>query len=179
MQSLCLMKPTTSVARHSLHRPSWWLIYNPTDNVCIESLSIDLTRPMLDSAARSVGKLNDKIEELRQSFILCLRTVLTSNYLGLNKPMHLNYKRNTRSLLRVSRRMNHPPLRTTLRVPQVRRILHQYGVDNIFFIVLPEDLLKEAIPGNIRKAEHFVAFLKRLVEYLKVRWIPLLIFYSA
>lgn len=35
-------------------------------------------------------------------------------------------------------------------------------------IVLPEDLLKEAIPGNIRKAEHFVAFLKRLVEYLKV-----------
>jgi DNA excision repair protein ERCC-2 len=35
-------------------------------------------------------------------------------------------------------------------------------------LVLPEDLLTEAIPGNIRKAEHFVAFLKRLVEYLKV-----------
>lgn len=35
--------------------------------------------------------------------------------------------------------------------------------------VLPEDLLTEAIPGNIRKAEHFVAFLKRFVEYLKVR----------
>ncbi|CDO68315.1 hypothetical protein BN946_scf184799.g42 [Trametes cinnabarina] len=35
--------------------------------------------------------------------------------------------------------------------------------------VLPEDLLKEAIPGNIRKAEHFVAFLKRFVEYLKTR----------
>jgi len=33
------------------------------DNVCIESLSIDLTRPMLDSAARSVGRLGDKIEE--------------------------------------------------------------------------------------------------------------------
>src|SRR5262245_53661829 len=35
-------------------------------------------------------------------------------------------------------------------------------------LVLPDDLLKEAIPGNIRKAEHFVAFLKRFVEYLKV-----------
>jgi len=34
--------------------------------------------------------------------------------------------------------------------------------------VLPNDLLKEAVPGNIRKAEHFVAFLKRFVEYLKV-----------
>ncbi|KAG6818119.1 hypothetical protein H0H87_000024 [Tephrocybe sp. NHM501043] len=34
--------------------------------------------------------------------------------------------------------------------------------------LLPDDLLNEAIPGNIRKAEHFVAFLKRFVEYLKV-----------
>lgn len=33
---------------------------------------------------------------------------------------------------------------------------------------MPDDLLKEAVPGNIRKAEHFVAFLKRFVEYLKV-----------
>lgn len=33
------------------------------DNVCIESLSIDLTRPMLESAARSVNKISDKIEE--------------------------------------------------------------------------------------------------------------------
>lgn len=27
----------------------------------------------------------------------------------------------------------------------------------------------EAVPGNIRTAEHFVAFLKRLLEYLKSR----------
>jgi len=33
------------------------------DNVCIESLSIDLTRPMMDAAGRSVIKLADKIEE--------------------------------------------------------------------------------------------------------------------
>jgi DNA excision repair protein ERCC-2 len=29
-------------------------------------------------------------------------------------------------------------------------------------------MLDEAIPGNIRKAEHFIAFLKRFIEYLKV-----------
>lgn len=34
--------------------------------------------------------------------------------------------------------------------------------------ILPEDILKEAIPGNIRRAEHFTAFLARFVEYLKV-----------
>lgn len=41
--------------------------------------------------------------------------------------------------------------------------------DANFGLVLPDDLLNEAIPGNIRKAEHFVAFLRRFVEYLKVR----------
>jgi DNA excision repair protein ERCC-2 len=35
--------------------------------------------------------------------------------------------------------------------------------------VLPNDVLQEAIPGNIRRAEHFVAFLRRFVEYLKTR----------
>ena len=37
-----------------------------------------------------------------------------------------------------------------------------------FILALPDDLLQEAVPGNIRRAEHFVAFLKRFVEYLKV-----------
>jgi hypothetical protein len=32
-------------------------------------------------------------------------------------------------------------------------------------------MLDEAIPGNIRKAEHFIAFLKRFIEYLKVSWL--------
>ncbi len=35
--------------------------------------------------------------------------------------------------------------------------------------VLPSDVLDEAVPGNIRKGEHFVAFIKRFVEYLKTR----------
>ena len=35
--------------------------------------------------------------------------------------------------------------------------------------VLPDHVLQEAVPGNIRKGEHFVAFIKRFVEYLKTR----------
>lgn len=49
-------------------------------------------------------------------------------------------------------------------------VLHSIQIAQITLTVLPDDLLKEAIPGNIRKAEHFVAFLKRFVEYLKVGW---------
>lgn len=35
--------------------------------------------------------------------------------------------------------------------------------------ILPDDVLNEAIPGNIRTAQHFVAFLRRLLEYIKMR----------
>ncbi|XP_015121739.1 general transcription and DNA repair factor IIH helicase subunit XPD isoform X2 [Diachasma alloeum] len=35
--------------------------------------------------------------------------------------------------------------------------------------ILPNEVLEEVIPGNIRNADHFVSFLKRFVEYLKTR----------
>ncbi|KAI0302032.1 DNA repair helicase [Russula brevipes] len=105
------------------------------DNVCIESLSIDLTRPMLDAAARSVDKLADKIDEVKKTDA----SKLQDEYAKLVE----GYKKRQ-------------PLCLT-----PGQLIHD--------IVLPEDLLKEAVPGNIRKAEHFVAFLKRLVEYLKTR----------
>ncbi|KAL0946901.1 hypothetical protein HGRIS_013065 [Hohenbuehelia grisea] len=105
------------------------------DNVCIESLSIDITRPMLDSAARSVTKLGDKIEEIKTTDAAKLQDEYAKLVEGLQED-----------------------------IPETN--------DTDGFMaspVLPDDLLKEAIPGNIRKAEHFVAFLKRFVEYLKTR----------
>ena len=44
--------------------------------------------------------------------------------------------------------------------------------------VLPDDLLKEAVPGNIRRAEHFITFLKRFIEYLKVSWRDITFLYN-
>ncbi|TFY80835.1 hypothetical protein EWM64_g3182 [Hericium alpestre] len=102
------------------------------DNVCIESLSIDLSRPMLDSAARSVNKLADKIDEIKTTDASKLQDEYTKLVEGL----------------------------------QEASTAEDSFVSNP---VLSEDLLQEAIPGNIRKAEHFVAFLKRFVEYLKTR----------
>ncbi|KAA1471176.1 DNA repair helicase [Dentipellis sp. KUC8613] len=102
------------------------------DNVCIESLSIDLSRPMLDSASRSVNKLADKIDEIKKTDASKLQDEYAKLVEGLQEA----------------------------------------STDEDTFMsnpVLSEDLLTEAIPGNIRKAEHFVAFLKRFVEYLKTR----------
>ncbi|TDL27469.1 DNA repair helicase [Rickenella mellea] len=104
------------------------------DNVCIESLSIDLTRPMLDSASRSAGKLGDKIEEIKTTDASKLQDEYAKLVEGLQEA---DEARDEDAF------MANP--------------------------ILPDDLLKEAVPGNIRKAEHFVAFLKRFVEYLKTR----------
>ncbi|KAG8823515.1 DNA-dependent ATPase of the nucleotide excision repair factor 4 complex [Serendipita sp. 399] len=105
------------------------------DNVCIESLSIDLTRPMLDAAGRSVSKLGDKVEEIKIKDASKLQDEYAKLVQGLQGPED-----------------DVDPEDPVFSNP-----------------VLPDDLLKEAIPGNIRKAEHFVTFLKRFVEYLKTR----------
>lgn len=34
--------------------------------------------------------------------------------------------------------------------------------------VLSDDVIKEVVPGNIRRAEHFLSLLRRFIEYLKV-----------
>ncbi|EUC66475.1 DNA repair helicase RAD3 [Rhizoctonia solani AG-3 Rhs1AP] len=104
------------------------------DNVCIESLSIDLTRPMLEAAARSVTRLGEKIDEIKATDATRLQDEYEKLVEGLQE------MENDRAEDAV---MANP--------------------------VLPDDLLTEAVPGNIRKAEHFIAFLKRLVEYLKTR----------
>ncbi|KAH7343463.1 hypothetical protein B0J17DRAFT_176935 [Rhizoctonia solani] len=104
------------------------------DNVCIESLSIDLTRPMLEAAARSVTRLGEKIDEIKATDASRLQEEYERLVEGLQET------ENDRAEDAI---MANP--------------------------VLPDDLLSEAVPGNIRKAEHFIAFLKRLVEYLKTR----------
>ena len=35
--------------------------------------------------------------------------------------------------------------------------------------ILPDEVLQEAVPGNIRLAEHFISFLRRFLEYIKSR----------
>lgn len=104
------------------------------DNVCIESLSIDLTEDSLRKATRGANNLERKIEDMKGTDAEKLQNEYSKLVEGLRE------------------------------AEQAR--------DEEQFIsnpVLPDDLLKEAVPGNIRRAEHFVTFLKRFIEYLKTR----------
>lgn len=104
------------------------------DNVCIESMSVDVSRPLLDASARSCIQLEEKIAEIKEKDIGRLRNEYQRLVQGLRESKG---RRETEEL------MANP--------------------------VLPDDVLQEAVPGNIRRAEHFVAFLKRFIEYLKTR----------
>lgn len=104
------------------------------DNVCIESLSIDITEDSLRKATRGANNLENKIGDMKSSDADKLQNEYSKLVEGLRE------------------------------AEQAR--------DEDQFIsnpVLPDDLLKEAVPGNIRRAEHFVVFLKRFIEYLKTR----------
>ncbi|WFD46756.1 DNA helicase [Malassezia furfur] len=104
------------------------------DNVCIESLSIDLTRPTLDNAYRCINQLAEKVDEVKKADSSKLQDEYTRLVEGLQQ------------------QSDDREAETFLANP-----------------VLPTDLLQEAVPGNIRRAEHFLAFLRRFVEYLKTR----------
>lgn len=104
------------------------------DNVCIESLSIDLTEDALRKAARGASNLERKITEMKETDAQKLQNEYSKLVEGLQAA---DEARDEGAF------MSNP--------------------------ALPDDLLKEAVPGNIRRAEHFMAFLKRFVEYLKTR----------
>ncbi|KAI9847627.1 MAG: DNA-dependent ATPase of the nucleotide excision repair factor 4 complex [Sclerophora amabilis] len=102
------------------------------DNVCIESLSIDITEDSLRKATRGADNLERSINEMKSTDAEKLQNEYSKLVEGL-------------------------------------READESREEDAFMAnpALPDDLLKEAVPGNIRRAEHFVAFLKRFVEYLK------------
>ncbi|PJF18727.1 ATP-dependent helicase domain-containing protein [Paramicrosporidium saccamoebae] len=104
------------------------------DNVCIESLSVDINRRTLDAASRSVQKLAERIQEIKSTDAERLRDEYTRLVEGL-------------------RRTNEGRLADEIMANPV----------------IPDELLQEVVPGNIRQGEHFVAFLRRFVEYLKTK----------
>ncbi len=118
------------------------------DNVCLEALSVELDRRSLDRASRNLTSISSKVNHLKSVDKARLDT---------------EYRRlidNLRSSAQV--------LNDQGQASDGRRD----GSENLVQLgnpVLPDAILEEAIPGNIRKAEHFVAFMRRFVEYLRNR----------
>ncbi|XP_042296844.1 general transcription and DNA repair factor IIH helicase subunit XPD isoform X2 [Sceloporus undulatus] len=104
------------------------------DNVCIDSMGVNITRKMLDRCQGNVATLQTAIQNIKETDAQKLKE---------------EYRR----------------LVEGLREANVARETDVYLANP----VLPDEILQEAVPGNIRTAEHFVGFLKRFLEYLKSR----------
>uniref|UniRef100_A0A3P8V5P8 DNA 5'-3' helicase n=1 Tax=Cynoglossus semilaevis TaxID=244447 RepID=A0A3P8V5P8_CYNSE len=104
------------------------------DNVCIDSMSVNITRRTLDRCQNNVDTLQNTIHNIKESDAAKLKE---------------EYRR----------------LVEGLKEANVARETDVYLANP----VLPDEILREAVPGSIRTAEHFVGFLKRFLEYLKSR----------
>ncbi|XP_048355261.1 general transcription and DNA repair factor IIH helicase subunit XPD isoform X1 [Sphaerodactylus townsendi] len=104
------------------------------DNVCIDSMGVNVTRKTLDRCQANVAMLQATIQKIKDTDAQKLKE---------------EYRR----------------LVEGLQEANIARETDVYLANP----VLPDEILQEAVPGNIRTAEHFVGFLKRFLEYLKSR----------
>lgn len=114
------------------------------DNVCIEALSVDLEQPMLDAAHQNVLQLNSFIYRAKDDAQQRLHKEYTTILSGI--PLHQS-------------NIN----RTQAQTGRLFRSGDQFPAAP----VLPSDLLMEAVPETIRKAEQFVELLAKLVSHLR------------
>ncbi|RWS13277.1 TFIIH basal transcription factor complex helicase XPD subunit-like protein [Dinothrombium tinctorium] len=104
------------------------------DNVCIESLSVKISKKTIEKSQNSINSLSSTIQSIKEADEQKLKEEYSRLVQGLRDA---NIARETDLILA------NP--------------------------ILPDDILKEAVPGNIRTAEHFINFLKRFLEYVKSR----------
>lgn len=122
------------------------------DNVCTEALSVDLDKRSLDAASRCLGKISSKVSDMKRT-----------DQARLNE----EYQRLVSGLANVL------PGQTGGGVgggPGAGVSSPSTAADSIpANPALPADILQEAVPGNIRRAEHFVSFMRKIVEHFKAR----------
>mmetsp|Transcript_10674 Transcript_10674/g.39175 ORF Transcript_10674/g.39175 Transcript_10674/m.39175 type:complete len:789 (+) Transcript_10674:294-2660(+) len=106
------------------------------DNVCIESLSVNVRQRTIDGAQRNLSRLHRALDQCKEKDAQKLREEYHRLVQGLQQ-----------------------------HAPQAIRPADEWLSNP----VLPENILREAVPGNIRRAEHFLAFLRRFLEYVKKR----------
>ena len=108
------------------------------DNVCIEAMSVKMSRPILEASSRSLSSLTAKVNEMK-----------ASDAQRLNE----EYQRLVSGLAQSGVLQGAAPSAA--------------GESVLANPALPPDILAESVPGNIRQAEHFLVFLRKIVRHLK------------
>ena len=130
------------------------------DTVCIEALSVALRPASLEAASRNVRRLKAAIDRSKATDAARLRAEYDRLLGGLRGALPAPHGGGGGGGggggARPSNNASNAAARTR-------------GEEWLAHPALPDDVLREAVPGNIRRAEHFVAFLRRLVDYFTRR----------
>ncbi|KAL9644992.1 hypothetical protein ABK040_004485 [Willaertia magna] len=113
------------------------------DNVCIEALSINIDKDIVGQAFTNIKKLDERIVEMER----------------------VNSERLREEYDRLVRGLGAYGVGSSNVNPERPRS----DDDLLTNPVLPSDIMKEAVPGNIRKARHFVGFMKRFAVHIQKR----------
>ncbi|CAM9937713.1 unnamed protein product [Ascophyllum nodosum] len=134
------------------------------DNVCTEALSVDLDKRSLDAASRCLGKISSKVADMKRT-----------DQARLNE----EYRRLVSGLAESGLGRSSGGVGGTSTAGggtagggsgTAGAVAVSAAADAIpANPALPADILQEAVPGNIRRAEHFVSFLRKVVEHFKSR----------
>nr|PIL96677.1 DNA excision repair helicase [Toxoplasma gondii COUG] len=182
------------------------------DNVCIEALSVNINRSVMEAALRNLSQLAEKIEEVKKEDAERLREEYENLVRGIKRrrateeesassssapsspPSAASAATSSSSASEVERGKEGQETERTdgeeagggsacvrpedegERIREKRKESRDPGrivvanetLDLLASPLLPDDaLLEQAVPGSIRKAEHFVALMRRIVSYLK------------
>ncbi|KAH9260010.1 hypothetical protein BASA81_001782 [Batrachochytrium salamandrivorans] len=113
------------------------------DNVCIECLSVNFNRTSIDTCLNRLGNLSRRVDRLKQTNV----DLLTQEYNALVQGMQQQQQQDETGELLAT------PVALSSLPPSV----------------MTEEIKNQAIPGNIRKAEHFLQLVTQLVVFLKQR----------
>ena len=111
------------------------------DNVCIESLSVDVSEKTMNAALHNIRQLNEVVDSTKK----LQETRLLEEYERLRNGMNL-------------------PEALSMDEPSVAG-----GEEYPGSPLLPDDILKDAVPYEIQHSENFVRLLRALVKYCKQR----------
>ena len=114
------------------------------DNICIEVMSINFRLPTLDAAQRNLGKLRSDVDRLKATDARRLNDEYQRLVAGLQTQGAMPTNDGGCGFGCTTHELPANP-------------------------VLPADILQQAVPGNLRRADSFVRFLARFVAHVRRR----------
>mgnify|MGYP005990797409 CR=1 FL=1 len=143
------------------------------DNVCIESMSVTLDRRLLDASSRNLNRLNTHIKRMKEADARRLQDEYQRLLTGLQDGgagAHAHARSSSSSggggVAAAGGGGSSAPHAAGA---AGRGTAIRGGEERLSSTALPQDILAEAIPGNIRNAELFVRFMKYVVRWLQQR----------